>query len=627
MRHHIIGTAGHIDHGKTSLTKSLTNTDTDRLQEEKKRNISIELGFAPFILPSGRRVSIIDVPGHERFIRHMVAGVGGIDLVLLVIAADEGIMPQTTEHLHILDLLGITKGIIVLTKTDLVEEDFLELVREDVQASVENTFLADAPVIETSVVTQRGIDRLKEEIECILSSIPGRPVGRPFQLPIDRVFTLKGIGTVITGTVYSGKVSVGDEVEVLPAKLKVRVRQLQVHGEDTDTVFAGQRAALNLTQVKKNQLARGDVLARPGQWKPTRRIDAFVSWLPEAPTIKHQSRVKLYIGSKESEAKMILYDRKALTGGEETYASFRLAEPIVASRSDRFIVRRPSPAATLGGGEIVQPYAQQLKYRPDSAKQIQRAHKSRLNERIRDTLARGPLVQFVPNLAQTLTESEADVDEKLRNMQTTEEVVEVLPRQVSLNERLEETFAEGVKWLNQYHDQYPLRQGPSKAAWAARFFPGMPNKTLDALLRHRHHQLKINGETISARTFQPFIPPHLQKQSDQLIETVRQMGLESHPWEELAAEKNIDPESSADLLTYHVNKGDLVIVEDDRVISGAAFEKAKRQIIDFLRKSDQLTLQEARSLFPLSRRHLIPLLELMDQFGVTRREGNVRLLK
>ena len=626
MSHYIIGTAGHIDHGKTSLTKSLTNIDTDRLQEEKKRDISIELGFAPLILPSGRQVSIIDVPGHERFIRHMVAGVGGIDLVLFVVAADEGVMPQTVEHLHILDLLGISKGIIVLTKTDLVEDDFLELVREDIREAVLHTFLADAPMCETSAATQSGINDLKQTIEKVLSSVPERSSNRPFQLPIDRVFTIKGVGTVITGTVYSGKVHVGDELEVLPDQLKAKVRQIEVHGNEVETAFAGQRAALNLTQIKREQLFRGQVLAVPGHWSPTQRVDAYVRWLPDAPNTKHQSLIKLYVGSKESEAELILYDRPAMSGGEEAFVTLRLTEPVVVSRKDRFIIRRASPATTLGGGEIIQPYARKRKYQPASAEHIQRMYNSSLADRIRDTLSHDPLVRSITDLAQELTESEDIVAQTVANMEEEREVTIDLPRHIALNERLQQKVEESLSWLRRYHEQHPLRQGPSRAEWAARFLPDMPQKTVEALLELWKDQLQTAGESISAKPFQPFIPNSLKAQSEKLMKTIAEQGLQAETWESLTSALHIDAETSTDLLSFFENNDEVVIADSNRAISHEAFEEAKQRVVNFLEQHEQMTMQDAKSLFGLTRKYLVPLMELMDDLGITRREGNVRYL-
>lgn len=624
MRHYIIGTAGHIDHGKTSLTKRLTNIDTDRLLEEKKRNISIELGFAPLTLPSGQQVSIIDVPGHERFIRHMVAGVGGIDLVLLVVAADEGVMPQTAEHIHILHLLGIRKGIIVITKTDLVDEDFLELVREDIRETVQDTFLRDAPLCLTSTATGEGIEDLTHTIESALSSIPVRSANRPFQLPVDRVFTIKGAGTVVTGTVYSGKVRTGDDVDVLPDKAHAKVRQIQVHGREVSTAYAGQRAALNITQVKKEELSRGQVLAEPGRWSPTRRIDAYVRWLPGAPVIKHQGLVKLYVGSAESEAELILYDRPSLGPEEEAYISLRLHRPVIVSRGDRFILRRPTPAATLGGGEVVQPYARKRKYRPASAESIQRAHRSSLHDRVRHELAAGALVQNITALAQKLTETENDIANAAGGMT---EIIEVRPGYLASAERLVEKRDESVKWLRKYHEAHPLRQGPSRAEWVSRHLPGLHSQTIDALLQLWQNHIKVTGDTVSCKTFVPFVPEDLRERSDLLLERIKAKQWQTESWEKEAAFLQIDPETAADLLTFHVHCGNVVVVEGDRVISKDAYIEAKTKVIDFLKRNETLSMQDAKELFGgLSRKYTVPLMELMDRSGITYREGNVRRL-
>lgn len=628
MSYYTIGTAGHIDHGKTSLTKCLTNVDTDRLQEEKARNISIEPGFAPFFLPSGAHISLIDVPGHERFIRQMVAGVAGIDLVLFVVAADEGVMPQTVEHLHILSLLGISRGIIVLTKTDLVDELFLTLVREDVAQTVRGTFLANAPICETSTVTGEGIPNLKREIERQLATVPARSHDAPFRLPVDRVFSLKGVGTVVTGTVYAGHVQPGDEVDLLPDGQTAKVRHVQVHGTDVDTAYAGERAALNLAQVKKSDLARGSVLAARGHLFPTDRIDAFIRTLPDAPDVKHQASVNVYIGSAECTAQIILYDRSVLRADDEAYVTFRLRERTVASRDDRFIFRRPSPATTLGGGEVIRPYGQKMKYAAASATYLQQLHTGDDAERLRDVLTKGPIVQSIAYIAQRLGESEANVRHALSLLSKKREIQEVLPSEIALTERLARVLREGQAWVARYHDDFPLRQGPSRAEWVTRFLPQTPPKTVAALFQLWSDHLTARGEHIATRSFQTAIPKNLQKKSEQLLAAVKQRGGEATPWRELTTSDDVqlDEQTSVDLLTYFVNNGTLYTTDGNQVIHSAYFRDAEQKIVDFLTTHGELTLQDARDLLHLSRKHLVPLLELMDREGVTRREGNKRLL-
>ncbi|MGB0089395.1 MAG: selenocysteine-specific translation elongation factor, partial [Planifilum fulgidum] len=387
MSHYVLGTAGHIDHGKTALTKALTGVDTDRLKEEKERRISIEPGFAPFRLPSGQKVSIVDVPGHERFIRQMVSGVAGIDLVLLVVAADEGVMPQTREHLHIIELLNIRTGVIVLTKMDVADPELIPLIEEDLRMLTKNTALEGAPICRVSARTGEGLDELVQTLDRLVSSLPPRQSEAPFRLPIDRVFTIRGAGTVVTGTVQSGSARTGDELEILPGNLRVRVRQIQVHGETVPRATAGQRAAFNLSAADADRLYRGQTLTEAGAWSVTDRLDARVKSLPDLDfTLKHRALLKLLIGTAETMAELILYDRKEWEPGEDTFVTLRLREPVVAGRGDRFILRRPSPAATIGGGEVIDPYPPKHKIRPESALWIAQRLSAGLEDRILEAL-------------------------------------------------------------------------------------------------------------------------------------------------------------------------------------------------------------------------------------------------
>ena len=340
MKHIIIGTAGHIDHGKTTLIRALTGRNTDRLKEEQKRGISIELGFTYFDLPSGKRAGIIDVPGHEKFIKNMLAGVMGIDIVLLVVAADEGVMPQTSEHLAILDLLGIDKGFIVLTKADLVEEEWLELVKEEVKEEVKGTFLEDSPIISVSSIRKTGIEEVTKLIDELTLEVEDREIDDMPRLPVDRVFTIAGFGTVITGTLLSGKLNTGDEIQVFPGNKLGRIRSLQVHDEDTPTAYAGQRVAINIAGLKKEDIDRGDVVAPINSMKETLMLDVKVKLIKDINrTIDNRTRIRLYIGTKEVLCRIIILDKDVLNPGEESYAQLRLEEEIVAKRGDRFIIR------------------------------------------------------------------------------------------------------------------------------------------------------------------------------------------------------------------------------------------------------------------------------------------------
>ena len=351
MNHVIIGTAGHVDHGKTCLIKALTGIDTDRLAEEKKRGITIELGFANLQLPGGITAGIVDVPGHEKFIKNMLAGAGGIDIAMLIVAADEGVMPQTREHLSILSLLDIPQGVIVITKCDTVEEDWAELVKEDVAEAVKGTFLEGAPMVCVSAFTGQGLDELRDLLAEMAKKAKGKDLSRPFRLPADRVFTLGGFGTVITGTLIEGTLHEGDEIMLYPSGIMTRARSIQVHSHDVKEAYGGQRVAVNLAGVKKEDVPRGEVAAAPGSMTPSMMLDVRLSCLKETGReIKNNSRLHLYHGAREILCKVVLMDREVLMPGEECFAQLRLEENITAKRGDRFVVRFYSPLETVGGG-------------------------------------------------------------------------------------------------------------------------------------------------------------------------------------------------------------------------------------------------------------------------------------
>ncbi len=353
-KHLIIGTAGHVDHGKTSLIRALTGTDPDRLKEEKERGMTIDIGFASFRLPSGRQAGVVDVPGHERFLKNMLAGASGVDLLLLVVAADEGVMPQTVEHLDIMRLLEAQKGIIALTKSDMVEPDWLELVTEDIRAAVQGTFLADAPIIPVSSATGEGLKDLALTIDRMTEEVEQRDTSAPFRLPVDRVFTMPGFGTIVTGTLVAGTIRLESPAVVLPQGRETRIRQIQRHGKKEEQAEAGSRVAVNLAGVDLEEVARGDVVCQPGRYQATRILDARIVMLPNAPRpLQNRARIRFYLGTAEVLGRAVILDGETLQPGQEGLAQFRLETPVVAARKDRFVIRSYSPMNTLGGGIVL----------------------------------------------------------------------------------------------------------------------------------------------------------------------------------------------------------------------------------------------------------------------------------
>ncbi|RPI76711.1 MAG: selenocysteine-specific translation elongation factor, partial [Desulfobacteraceae bacterium] len=358
----ILGTAGHIDHGKTAFVKALTGIDTDRLKEEKERGITIELGFAYLQLPGGQMLGIVDVPGHEKFVKHMLAGATGIDLVALIIAADEGVMPQTREHLEICQLLKIKQGLVVLTKADLVDPDWLALVKEDVAKFLAGTFLEKSPVVEFSALTGQGLPTVVQTIAALIKDLPSREIGHFFRLPIDRVFSMKGFGTVITGTCVSGEIRMGDEITIYPHKIESRIRGIQVHNREVNEVRAGLRTAINLQGLEKAQVERGDIAAAKGSLHPTRILDAVLELLPSAPhKIKNRTKTRFHTGTSEIMANVVLLDCEELLPGQRGFVQIRLERPTVAIVHDRYVLRSYSPVRTIGGGEIINALPQRKK--------------------------------------------------------------------------------------------------------------------------------------------------------------------------------------------------------------------------------------------------------------------------
>lgn len=635
-KHYIVGTAGHIDHGKTTLAKSLTGKDTDRLKEEKERNISIELGFAPFALPNGDQVSLIDVPGHEKFIRHMVAGVGGIDLVLFVIAADEGVMPQTREHMQIIELLGIEHGIIVLTKKDMVDNEFLELVEEEVKNFIDGTTLKNAPIISVSSISGDGIETLKQQIANELTKISERSTSGYFYMPIDRVFTLKGIGTVITGTIYSGKVNLGQELEIMPKKLPARVRSLQVHSESVDTAYAGQRVAINVAGIDINELERGDSITYPNQWEPSNRVDVELTIVKDIDfSIKQDSEIKFHIGTTEAVGQLILYDRKEINAGEKVYCQIKLNKEIIASRKERFIIRRPSPSLTIGGGIIIEPNAKKHKYNKETVEKLREKIEGTASDLIYNLLNndKQPIITLT-ELSSLLKLPENELENNINELIEEDRLLVFTDLNIfsyGSKERFITIEKDVIDYLTNYHEKFPLRLGQTKAEFVKNFFPNVKSRSFDQILKYWEDKgiIKIKEEYISLFSFTPALPKNLEQKAKELEKYLIEQKFTPDTWDELTERIGVKGNDKVELFNLLLNQKTILKLTDKMVIHRKAFDELRLIITEFLEKEGKITLQQAKEILEVSRKYLVPLMELLDSEKVTvlRQGDNYRELR
>ena len=486
MKHVIIGTAGHVDHGKTCLIKALTGTDTDRLQEEKKRGITIELGFACLDFQDGHRAGIVDVPGHEKFVKNMLAGAGGMDLAMLVVAADEGGMPQTVEHLDILSILGIAGGVVVITKTDLVEPDFLELVVDDVKKLVKGTFLENSPIVPVSASAGTGIEQLKMTLQSLCISLPERKDSGVFRMPIDRIFSLKGFGTIVTGTIWEGSIKKDQELVLYPENEPVRIRNLQVHSCDRQKAYAGERAAVNLPGKKKEEMKRGDILASPGSLYASDLADVKLTLLKHAErSVKSGSRVHIYTGTKELLGKVILADRPELLAGETCYAQLRLEEKTAVKKGDPFVIRFYSPAVTVGGGRILDPCARKHRKKdPETMRGYGIREKGTPAQQL-ELAVREQRGEFrtLKELSVRCGLSLSEIQNQAKRLETEGKIICVKDQIYIHKEEFESYRKKAVEALKLFHKKYPLKEGMGKEELRSRLNTGAPPAADDELIR------------------------------------------------------------------------------------------------------------------------------------------------
>lgn len=629
MKHIIIGTAGHIDHGKTTLIKALTGTDTDRLMEEKKRGITIDLGFAQLPLGQDIEAGIVDVPGHEKFIRNMLAGIGGVDIALLVISAEEGIMPQTKEHIDILDILNIERGVIALTKVDVVDKEWLDMAKTDVQAYLEGTFLENAPIIEVSAKTGKGLSELKDTLERLaLATPPKNSAGHP-RLPIDRAFNMSGKGVVITGTLMEGNISVGDTLSMYPSQRPVKVRAIQTHGQSIETAEAGQRTAINLGGIKKDEIQRGDVLTTPDSLAETSMLDVRLRLLSEIPRpLNNRARVRFHYGTSEVMARVVLLDKEVLKAGENAFAQIRLEHPVALRVGDHFVLRYYSPMETMGGGVVLdsKPYKHKrfkeqvidgLVVREDGdveeilVQAIQRHSKGLV-----------PFPMFRHSIGGTEEQQQRALDEL-----TKEGIIFSLSDNVLIHvDYLEYVRAQVAETLQIYHKKNPLQPGMPKEELRHRLFGEKKGKASeDILSMFLEDHTMTDGQTVFS--LYGFKPQQKHREVQEIESYYRSFGFTPPTtFEALDALKKKSSNDYKEIIHRMKKEGALIALNDKHLILVETLQQAINQITNYIKRHDQITLAETRDLLVVSRKYALLVLDYMDAKKITKKVDDYRVL-
>ena len=628
MKNIIIGTAGHVDHGKTALIKALTGIETDRIKEEKKRGITIELGFAYLDLPDGEKAGIIDVPGHEKFVKNMLAGAGGIDLALLVVAADEGFMPQTREHLGILSLLNISEGIIVITKKDRVDEDWLEIVCDEVRQEVQGTFLENAQMIPVSSYTGEGIEQLRQAIFTMIDQKTQiKNLDVPFRIPVDRIFSVEGFGTVITGTLIEGTMKVGDPVTVYPSRIESRIRNLQVHSQDVQEAYAGQRVAVNLAGLKKTDLNKGDVIAVPDSMHTTMMIDIHLTVLKDCDReIRNATRLHLYHGARDILCKIVLLDRDSVGAGESCYAQLRLEEEIAVKTGDRFVLRFYSPVETIGGGVILD--SNPFKHKRNDAAVLESlklkeggSDREKISAALRDYSARFETLDFLQ--IQTGIPKE-QFDQQINKLIKDKVAFRVSDNVVIHTDYLNRLKDSAVKLLESYHKENPLREGMKKDEFRNKLIKyediSVVDKITDSLVNRK--VLKYVNNCVALADFEV-----QQDNNQQEIENAFLQGGFSPESPDQIAARFPKVKNFKQVLESLVNTGKLVRVEEKILLHADYYNKALTLAKEHIDQNGQITLAEMRDLMGASRKFAVAVLEYWDKRGITKKVGDARTFK
>lgn len=634
MKQIILGTAGHIDHGKTSLIKAVTGINTDRLKEEQIRGITIELGFAALDLPSGRHLGIVDVPGHEKFVKNMVAGATGIDMVVMVIAADEGVMPQTREHLEICGLLGIEYGMVALTKIDMVDEEWLELVTEDINEFVEGTFLEGQKIVPVSSSSGEGLDRFIEALDELSEKVPDRPISNLFRLPVDRVFSMKGFGTVITGSLSSGKVAVGDTIMIYPSLTASKVRGIQVHGRTVEEAQSGMRTAINFQGLEKAAVRRGEVLSTAGALKPSYMVDVACRYLASNPKkIKNRALVRFHTGTSEVLGKLILLDRDELQPGDDIEAQIRLDAPVAVVKDDRFVLRSYSPVRTIGGGWIINPIPPKHKrFKPEV---IQGLKNLTLNEpdkiisyHVGASEFRG--VSFKDLVIMTNL-PEKKLDNFIQKLLSVQEIIRVdKDNRIFVHQKYLASIQEQIgSYLHTYHQKNPLKAGVSKEELKSKF-PLMEGTKLFDLILNQMMKAQIiaqEGETVRLFDHKVSLGQDQAGLKKKISDIYLGNRLQPPYFKDVVKNLDVVPSRAKDVLMLLVEEGTIIKAKEDLYFHVEAVQQLKENLTAFLEEKGEITTPQFKEMTGASRKYVIPLLEYFDAKNVTIRVGDSRKLR
>lgn len=634
MKQIILGTAGHIDHGKTSLVRAVTGIDTDRLKEEKLRGITIELGFASLDLPEGRHVGIVDVPGHEKFVKHMVAGATGIDIVVMVIAADEGIMPQTREHMEICSLLGIQYGFVALTKIDMVEPEWLDLVTEEVRDFTQGTFLEGAPIVPVSSITGEGIADFIKALDALCRKVPDRSNSGIFRLPVDRVFTMRGFGTVITGTLISGCIRTGDPVMIYPSKITSKVRGIQAHNQTVEQAASGMRTAINFQGLEKAVINRGDVLSTPESLFPSFMVDILLEYLPGNPKVlKNRTRVRFHSGTSEILGNVILLNADELQPGQSAPAQIRLDAPITVVKDDRFVIRSYSPVRTIGGGRVINPIpAKHKRFQPDVVEGLKHLLEADFESVVAYQTETCGVKGVSFNELRIMTNlPEKRLQQMLHGLLSRQALIQVEkdPPTYIHRRAYDQLKQDALGCLEAYHEANPLKAGMSKEELKSKLPPFLGPKLYNLLLG----QTSKEGAIVAEEDLIRLTAHRISLEEDQadirnrILDAYRKSGLQPPYFNDLCDQMNISENRAKEVLMLLVKEGTIVKIKEDLYFDAGAVDALKEKLVSFLTENGEIATPQFKEMTGVSRKFVIPLIEYFDSKNVTIRIGDIRKLR